>query len=72
MMGTTFCCGMALCGACTVRLERQAIRSCVTPVGATPAGKKRLLHFTKINTPSSSHKRDDERKVKQVLLNIGP
>ena len=34
MTGTKFGCGMAQCGACTVHLEGQAIRSCVTPVAA--------------------------------------
>ncbi|MCY1261910.1 Isoquinoline 1-oxidoreductase subunit alpha [compost metagenome] len=39
MTGTKFGCGMALCGACTVHLDGQAIRSCVTPV-STASGKK--------------------------------
>src|ERR1700756_495297 len=39
MTGTKFGCGMALCGACTVHLDGQPIRSCVTPVAAV-AGKK--------------------------------
>jgi isoquinoline 1-oxidoreductase subunit alpha len=39
MTGTKFGCGMALCGACTVHIDGQAIRSCVTPVSAA-AGKK--------------------------------
>jgi isoquinoline 1-oxidoreductase alpha subunit len=38
MTGTKFGCGMALCGACTVHIEGQAARSCVTPV-STVAGK---------------------------------
>ena len=38
LTGTKFGCGMALCGACTVQLDGQAIRSCVTPVSAA-AGK---------------------------------
>lgn len=37
--GTKFGCGAALCGACTVHLNGQAIRSCVTPVSAA-AGQK--------------------------------
>jgi isoquinoline 1-oxidoreductase alpha subunit len=37
--GTKFGCGMALCGACTVHLDGQAVRSCVTPLSAA-AGKK--------------------------------
>jgi isoquinoline 1-oxidoreductase alpha subunit len=32
--GTKFGCGMALCGACTLHLDGQAIRSCVTPLAA--------------------------------------
>src|ERR1044071_6037131 len=33
LTGTKFGCGMAMCGACTVHLDGQAIRSCVMPVG---------------------------------------
>ena len=32
LTGTKFGCGMAQCGACTVHLEGEAVRSCVTPV----------------------------------------
>lgn len=32
LTGTKFGCGMALCGVCTVHLDGEAIRSCVTPV----------------------------------------
>src|SRR5215470_7025454 len=53
MTGTKFGCGAALCGACTVHIDGQPTRSCVTPIsavvgkriitieaiGATPAGK---------------------------------
>ncbi|MFN8647667.1 MAG: (2Fe-2S)-binding protein [Gemmatimonadales bacterium] len=39
LTGTKYGCGMAQCGACTVHLDGQAIRSCSTPVGAA-AGKK--------------------------------
>jgi isoquinoline 1-oxidoreductase alpha subunit len=31
LTGTKYGCGMALCGACTVHLNGQAVRSCVTP-----------------------------------------
>ena len=34
MCGTKFGCGMALCGACTVHLDGQPIRSCITPISA--------------------------------------
>ena len=32
LTGTKFGCGMALCGACTVHLNGEAVRSCVTPL----------------------------------------
>jgi isoquinoline 1-oxidoreductase subunit alpha len=39
MTGTKFGCGMALCGACTVHINGEATRSCITPISAV-AGKK--------------------------------
>jgi isoquinoline 1-oxidoreductase subunit alpha len=38
LTGTKFGCGIAACGACTVRVDGQAVRSCVVPVGSV-AGK---------------------------------
>src|SRR3984893_2232130 len=39
LTGTKFGCGMALCGACTIHLDGEAVRSCVTPVRRA-VGKK--------------------------------
>jgi len=39
LTGTKFGCGMAQCGACTVHLAGEAVRSCVTPVSRA-AGKE--------------------------------
>lgn len=39
LAGTKYGCGIAQCGACTVHIDGQAVRSCVTPVGSL-AGKK--------------------------------
>jgi isoquinoline 1-oxidoreductase subunit alpha len=39
MCGTKFGCGMAMCGACTVHLDGQPVRSCVTPVSVA-SGKE--------------------------------
>lgn len=38
LTGTKFSCGMALCGACTVHLDGEPIRSCITPLQSI-AGK---------------------------------
>ncbi|MDI9869319.1 MULTISPECIES: (2Fe-2S)-binding protein [Bacteroidota] len=40
LKGTKFGCGMALCGACTVHLDGQPIRSCSTPVSTVKATNK--------------------------------
>ena len=52
LTGTKFGCGLSHCGACTVHLEGNAIRSCTTPVSLA-AGKK----VTTIEglSPNSSH-----------------
>jgi isoquinoline 1-oxidoreductase subunit alpha len=39
LTGTKYGCGMALCGACTVHLNGEAVRSCSTPVSSA-VGKK--------------------------------
>ena len=40
LTGTKYGCGVALCGACTVHADGQAIRSCVTPVSSV--GEKKI------------------------------
>jgi len=39
LTGTKYGCGMSLCGACTVHLNGEAIRSCITPVSSA-VGRK--------------------------------
>ena len=39
LTGTKFGCGMALCGACTVHLDGQPTRACITPISAAAQRK---------------------------------
>jgi aerobic-type carbon monoxide dehydrogenase small subunit (CoxS/CutS family) len=52
LTGTKFGCGMALCGACTVHVDGQAQRSCVTPVSAVLG--KTIVTIEGLS-PDSSH-----------------
>jgi isoquinoline 1-oxidoreductase subunit alpha len=53
MTGTKFGCGVAACGACTVRVDGQAVRSCVTPASAVVG--KRVQTIEALGTPSKPH-----------------
>jgi isoquinoline 1-oxidoreductase alpha subunit len=69
MTGTKFGCGMALCGACTVHLDGQPARGCVTPlsaiagkkittiegIGGTPAGKAVQDAWLALNVPQCGY-----------------
>ena len=52
LTGTKFGCGQALCGACTVHLDGEGIRSCVTPVRR--AGGKQITTIEGLS-PDGSH-----------------
>jgi nicotinate dehydrogenase subunit A len=48
-----FGCGLAQCGACTVHVDGQAVRSCVTPVSAV--GNSKVLTLAGLGTPDKPH-----------------
>ena len=54
LTGTKFGCGMALCGACTVHLDGEPTRSCVTPVSA--AVGKQIVTIEAINQDETGKK----------------
>jgi isoquinoline 1-oxidoreductase subunit alpha len=51
LTGTKFGCGMALCGACTVHVDGEPVRSCVTPVSAV--GDKPITTIEGLSTDRS-------------------
>ena len=48
-----FGCGLAQCGACTVHLDGQPVRSCVTPVSAV--GNAKVVTLSGLGTPDKPH-----------------
>ena len=62
LTGTKFGCGIAQCGACTVHLDGQPVRSCVLPVGSI--GGKAITTIEAIgDTPSG-------QKIQQAWLDV--
>jgi nicotinate dehydrogenase subunit A len=53
LKGPKFGCGMAQCGACTVLLRGQVVRSCVMPVKAVGSGEVTTLEG--LGTPDNPH-----------------
>ena len=53
MTGTKYGCGVAACGACTVRVDGQAMRSGVTPVGSV--GGKAIQTIEGLGTTAKPH-----------------
>ena len=48
-----FGCGLAQCGACTVQLDGQPVRSCVTPLSAV--GERKVTTLAGLGTPDKPH-----------------
>jgi aerobic-type carbon monoxide dehydrogenase small subunit (CoxS/CutS family) len=63
LRGSKFGCGMAQCGACTVILRGQVVRSCVMPVGAV--GKDEITTLEGLGTPDKPH------PIQQAFINEG-
>ncbi len=69
MTGTKFGCGQGLCGACTIQIDGQPTRSCITPaslaagkkittieaIGATPVGKRVQVAWLELDVPQCGY-----------------
>ena len=53
LTGTKYGCGVAACGACTVQLDGQPVRSCVLPVSAAAGRQVRTIEG--LGTPDKPH-----------------
>ena len=53
LTGTKYGCGQAACGACTVLLDGEAVRSCITRVGTV--GARRVTTIEGVETPAGLH-----------------
>jgi isoquinoline 1-oxidoreductase subunit alpha len=86
MTGTKFGCGMALCGACTVHVDGQPLRSCSTPVsaaagkkivtieaiGATPLGQKVQAAWAELDVPQCGYCQSGQIMSAAALLAAKP
>jgi isoquinoline 1-oxidoreductase alpha subunit len=85
LAGTKFGCGMALCGACTVHIDGQPTRSCVTPVAAaagksittieglaTPAGKAVQQAWIALDVPQCGYCQSGQIMSAAALLGANP
>ncbi|HVH84443.1 MAG TPA: (2Fe-2S)-binding protein [Steroidobacteraceae bacterium] len=85
LSGTKFGCGMALCGACTVHIDGQPTRSCVTPVSAvagksvttieglaTPAAKAVQQAWIALDVPQCGYCQSGQIMSAAALLGANP
>ncbi|HVN44133.1 MAG TPA: (2Fe-2S)-binding protein [Steroidobacteraceae bacterium] len=85
LTGTKFGCGMALCGACTVHLDGEPTRSCVTPVSAVqgrkvttieglsgPAGRAVQSAWVDLNVPQCGYCQSGQIMSAAALLAAKP
>ena len=86
MTGTKFGCGMGLCGACTIHIDGQPTRSCITPVSAaagkhittieaiaaTAPGKKVQAAWVALNVPQCGYCQSGQIMSATALLAAKP
>ena len=54
LQGPRFGCGLGQCGACTVHIDGEAVRSCVTPL-ANVSSKQKVVTLEGLGTPQKPH-----------------
>jgi isoquinoline 1-oxidoreductase alpha subunit len=86
MTGTKFGCGMGLCGACTIQIDGQPTRSCITPasaaagkrittieaIGATAAGKRIQRAWLALDVPQCGYCQSGQIMSASALIAANP
>jgi isoquinoline 1-oxidoreductase subunit alpha len=82
LTGTKFGCGIAMCGACTIHVNGEARRSCVTPaatvegaeivtvegLGRSPIGKALIDAWTRLEVPQCGYCQSGQLMAAAALL----
>ena len=63
LIGPQFGCGLAQCGACSVLVEGKEVRSCVTPVAASPIRRSPRSRVCQRDGPNKKGFRRSKRKA---------
>ena len=63
MTGTKFGCGMAQCGACTVQIDGEPVRSCLVPIGS--------IGDRKVTTIEGIGAAEARREIQKVTRDLG-
>src|SRR5215510_1057409 len=86
MTGTKFGCGLGLCGACTIQIDGQPTRSCITPasaavgkkittieaIGSTPAGRKIQTAWLALDVPQCGYCQSGQIMSASALIATNP
>ena len=86
LKGTKFGCGVAQCGACTVQLDGQPVRACITPVGdvgdakittvegltATPTGRSVRAAWQSVDVAQCGYCQAGQMIAAAALLAVNP
>ena len=71
LTGTKFGCGMAQCGACTVHVDGEPTRSCITPVSAVNGKRVVTIEYLPSTTQGATYKAVRQAWIDKDVVQCG-